>query len=87
MIYLKPRISREDGGRRLLNNYQVRETDSSYLGQLVEWPEVLTEDRTLEERREMLRYALREMILAHCEQGKEIPPGGTALVEQISAEA
>jgi predicted RNase H-like HicB family nuclease len=38
---------------------------SGYMGQLVEWPEVITEGRTLEECRDMLRDALREMILAY----------------------
>ena len=48
---------------------------SGYLGQLVEWPEVVTEGSTLEECREMLRDALHEMILAYRQQGREIPGG------------
>ena len=35
------------------------------MGQLVEWPEVVTESKDLEECREMLRDALDEMILAY----------------------
>ena len=58
---------------------------SGYMGQLVEWPEVITEGRTLEECREMLQDALREMITAYREQDKEIPNGG-ALLEQIPVE-
>ena len=46
--------------------------ESGYMGQLVEWLEVVTEGRDLEECRTMLRDALREMILAYQEQGKEI---------------
>ena len=46
---------------------------SGYLGQLIEWPEVLTEGRDLENCRAMLRDALNEMILAYRQQGKEIP--------------
>ena len=38
---------------------------SGYMGQLVEWPEVVTEGKTIEECREMLRDALQEMILAY----------------------
>ncbi len=49
---------------------------SGYMGQLVEWPEVVTEGKTLEECRAMLPDALREMILAYRQQKKEIPPGG-----------
>jgi predicted RNase H-like HicB family nuclease len=45
------------------------------MGQLVEWPEVVTEGRDLEDCRAMLRDALREMILAYRQQGKEVPPG------------
>jgi predicted RNase H-like HicB family nuclease len=38
---------------------------SGYMGQLVEWPEVITEGRTIEECREMLRDALNEMVEAY----------------------
>ena len=58
---------------------------SGYMGQLVEWPEVVTEGKTLEECRAMLQDALHEMILAYRRQKKEIPVGG-ALLEQISAQ-
>ncbi|MCK4430139.1 MAG: type II toxin-antitoxin system HicB family antitoxin [Candidatus Aminicenantes bacterium] len=60
-------------------------TKSGYMGQLVEWPEVITEGKTLEECRKMLQDALHEMILAYREQKKEIPLGG-ALLEQIPVE-
>lgn len=58
---------------------------SGYLGQLVEWPEVVTEGKDLEDClmedcRAMLRDALQDMILAYRQQGKEIPPGN-ALIE------
>ena len=59
---------------------------SGYMGQLVEWPEVVTEGKTLEQCREMLRDALKEMMLAYKEQHREIPPGG-GLLEQILVEA
>ena len=59
--------------------------DSGYMGQLVEWPEVVTEGSTLEECRKMLQDALHEMILAYKQQKKEIPKGG-ALLEQIPAD-
>ncbi len=55
---------------------------AGYLGQLIEWPEVVTEGKDLEECRAMLRDALHEMILAYEQQGKEIPPGN-ALIEQL----
>jgi len=55
------------------------------MGQLVEWSEVVTEGKSLEECREMLQDALREMILAYRQQKKEIPPG-RALLEQIPVE-
>ncbi len=38
--------------------------DSGYLGQLIEWPEVVTEGGDIEECRSMLQDALREMVLA-----------------------
>jgi predicted RNase H-like HicB family nuclease len=55
---------------------------SGYLGQLIEWSEVLTEGRDLEDCRALLRDALNEMILAYRQQGKEIPLGN-ALIEQL----
>jgi predicted RNase H-like HicB family nuclease len=55
------------------------------MGQLVDWPEVVTEGRTLEECRDSLRDALREMIQAHRQMGRKIPQGG-GLLEQISVE-
>jgi predicted RNase H-like HicB family nuclease len=58
---------------------------SGYMGQLIEWPEVITEGATIEECREMLRDALAEMILAYKEQGREIPLGGD-LLEQVPVE-
>jgi predicted RNase H-like HicB family nuclease len=61
-------------------------SNSGYMGQLVEWPEVITEGKTIEECRRMLRDALKEMVLAYKQQGKEIPLGGD-LLEQVSVEA
>jgi len=52
------------------------EVSSGYMGQLVEWPEVITEGETLEHCRAMLQDALREMIAAYRQQKKEIPMGG-----------
>jgi predicted RNase H-like HicB family nuclease len=72
----------------MAKNYTAKysKIDSGYMGQLVEWPEVITEGKTLEECREMLKDALHEMLLAYEQQGKEIPPGG-GLLEQIPVEA
>ena len=71
----------------MLSNYTAKYTkiNSGYMGQLVEWPEVVTEGRNLEECRYMLKDALHEMILAYRQQGKEIP-SGQSLLEQIPVE-
>ena len=37
-------------------------TSSGYMGQLVEWPEVISEGTTLDECRTMVEDALHEMI-------------------------
>ena len=55
------------------------------MGQLIEWPEVITEGESLEECREMLQDALQEMVSAYHEQHKEIPVG-RALLEQMLVE-
>ena len=61
----------------MLSNYTAKYTkiDAGHMGQLVEWPEVITEGSTLEECREMLKDALAEMVAAYREQGTEIPIG------------
>lgn len=71
----------------MVHTYTAKYTkiESGYMGQLVEWPEVVTEGKTLEECRKMLHDALHEMILAYQEQEKELPLGG-ALIEQIPVE-
>ena len=68
----------------MLKTYTAKyiKTTSGYMGQLVEWTEVVTEGETLDECREMLQDALQEMVLAYREQGKEMPLGG-ALIEQM----
>jgi len=60
-------------------------TDSGYTGQVVEWPEVVTEGVDVDECREMLRDALREMVAAYRQLGRELP-GGRALIEPIPVE-
>ena len=71
----------------MLLNYTAKYSKiaSGYMGQLIEWPEVVTEGKDIEECRMMLRDALNEMILAYKHQKKEIPIGG-ALIEQIPIE-
>lgn len=48
------------------------------MGQIVEWPEVITEGKDLDECREMLEDALKEMMSAYLELKKEIPHGRAA---------
>jgi predicted RNase H-like HicB family nuclease len=71
----------------MLLNYTAKysKIDSGYMGQLVEWPEVVTEGKDIEECRMMLRDALNEMLLAYKQQRKEIPVAG-ALIEQVPIE-
>jgi predicted RNase H-like HicB family nuclease len=61
----------------MLVNFTAKYTriKAGYMGQLVEWPEVVTEGKNLEDCRAMLQDALKEMIMAYQQQGKEIPPG------------
>lgn len=48
---------------------------SGYMGQLLEWPEVVTEGKDLEDCRKSLKDALHEMLLAHQQSGRELPAG------------
>ena len=52
------------------------------MGQLIEWPEVITEGKDIEECRRMLRDALKQMVLAYEQLNKEIPIGD-GLIEQL----
>jgi len=71
----------------MVRSYTAKYTkiSSGYMGQLVEWPEVITEGKTIEDCREILRDALQEMMEAYRQQGKEIPLGGD-LLEQVLVE-
>jgi predicted RNase H-like HicB family nuclease len=51
----------------------------------VEWPEVITEGKTLEECRELLKDALREMVAAYDELKKPVPEA-FCLMENILIE-
>ncbi|WPL19109.1 hypothetical protein Thiowin_04213 [Thiorhodovibrio winogradskyi] len=71
----------------MTQSYTARYTKiaSGYLGQLIEWPEVLTEGASLEECRQLLRDALNEMVLAYQALGKETP-SSNSLLEQVPVE-
>jgi predicted RNase H-like HicB family nuclease len=86
IVIIMPETDRGIG--QMEKNYTAKynKISSGYMGQLVEWPEVITEGATIEECRELLRDALKEMILAYKQQGKEIPIGG-GLLEQMLVEA
>ena len=52
------------------------------MGQLAEWPAVVTCAETLDEAREMLVDAAREMVASYREEGRE-PPIGSGRVESL----
>jgi predicted RNase H-like HicB family nuclease len=52
------------GGEMLNYTAKYTKIPSGYMGQLIEWPEVVTEGKSLEECRKMLQDALREMVQA-----------------------
>ncbi len=54
------------------------------MGQLLDWPEVITEGAALEERRKMLSDTAMEMAAGYGEEGRQIPTGApVALFERI----
>jgi predicted RNase H-like HicB family nuclease len=55
------------------------------MGQLIEWPEVISEGETLELCRQSVQDALQEMIVAYRQQSKVIPLG-QSLIEHIPVE-
>lgn len=56
---------------------------SGYMGQIMEWQEVVTEGKTVTECRLMLEDALNEMILAYQQQGKTIPSNDSDIIESL----
>ncbi|MCK5230473.1 MAG: type II toxin-antitoxin system HicB family antitoxin [Desulfobulbaceae bacterium] len=71
----------------MLMSYTVKYTrlEVGYMGQVVEWPEVITEGKDIEECRAMLRDALTEMVKAYEQLGREIPVAN-CLIEQVPVE-
>lgn len=69
-------------------NYTAKYTkiDDGYMGQIIEWPEVISEGKDIEACRFMIRDALQEMILAYQQQQRELPLAG-GFIEQVFVEA
>jgi len=65
---------------------QFTKIDSGYMGQILEFPEVVTEGVTIEDCKYMLKDAFREMCLAYRELGKTLPIRNIHL-EQFEMEA
>ena len=72
----------------MTNTFTARyiKISSGYMGQIVEWPEVVTEGHDLEDCRASLKDALEQMVLAQRDLGKEIP-ADHALFEPITVES
>ncbi len=47
--------------------------EHGYMGQLLEWPNVITSGEDIDDCEEMLKDAAHEMELAYIEDGDEIP--------------
>ena len=64
-----------------IENYTARyiKIPSGYMGQLIEWPEVVTEGKNWEDCRLSLMDALNEMVQVYKQLGKEISKGSYLL--------
>ena len=58
---------------------------SGYMGQLTEWPEVISEGETIESCHQSVQDALQEMIAAYRQQNQAIPLVKSS-IEQILVE-
>jgi predicted RNase H-like HicB family nuclease len=54
---------------------RLTKRDSGFMGQIIEWPEVMTEGQSVEDGCDMLSDALYEMSLACRQVGRQIPFG------------
>lgn len=72
----KPMERKNTRRRVVFSTYTAKyiKLEKGYMGQLVEWPEVITEGKTLEECRAMLQDALQEMIRAYRQQKRKSLP-------------
>lgn len=52
---------------------QFIKTDSGYMGQILEFPEIISEGATVEDCKLMLEDAFKEMCIAYKELGKPLP--------------
>ncbi len=71
--------------KKITYTAKYTKTDSGYTGELIEWPEVITEGKNLEECRLMLKDALNEMILAYHELDRPLPVADS-VIEPLSVE-
>ena len=62
--------------------YTKLEDGFGYMGQLLEWPNVITSGKDIDDCEAMLKDAAHEMALAYYEDGAEIP-NQTLLVKPI----
>ena len=61
----------------MASTYTARyiKTGTGYMGQLMEWPEGISEGKTLEECRECFQDAMKEMINAYRQKRRASRPG------------
>jgi len=52
---------------------QFTKIDTGFMGQILEWPEVITEGKSIDDCRIMLKDALEEMIHAHRDLELNLP--------------
>jgi predicted RNase H-like HicB family nuclease len=69
----------------MLTTFTVTYTKMGYMGQLTEWPEVISEGETIESCHQSVQDALQEMIAAYRQQNQAIPLGKSS-IEQILVE-
>ena len=58
--------------------------ENCYMGQLLDWPNIITDGKTLKECKEMLIDAAREVALSYADEGKKIPEPLSVIVEPLS---
>ena len=69
----------------MLKTYTAKYTrmSSGYMGQLIDWPEVITEGKSLDDCRELLQDALQEMIVAYRQQQERLLSEGCDIMARL----
>ena len=72
----------------MINEYTTRfvKSEDGFIGQIVEWPDIVSKGRSLEDCRDSLGTTLKQMIQEYVVEGRAVPESANAIFSQVSLE-